>query len=75
MPHVLWYRCATDHKFVLRLHHLYWDQSLLTVDGLTFKTSDTYHSGTGQSSTHWGMKNSAGLAGCWIIEVSLCGEK
>ena len=27
-----------------------------------------------QSSTHWGMKNSAGLAGCWIIEDSLYGK-
>ena len=28
-----------------------------------------------KSSTHLGMKNSAGLVGCWIIEVNVYGKK
>ena len=32
------------------------------------------YSGTCMTSTHWGMQNSAGLAGCRIIEVNLYGK-
>ena len=33
---------------------------------------DVLFQGTVYSGTRWGMKTSAGLAGCWIIEFSLC---